>query len=104
MQYLTIWLNIYQALLAKQLYDKESLNNTDQEAENDPWWNIKINIVETIRNLLIYLTAKKNDVLVHQSLSSFLLSHFNHFGFNIMTELRRAKHIFIPTQLLKFMF
>lgn len=57
-QQLVIWLNIYKALLAKQMYEKESLNNTDQIAQEqiaqtDPWWNIKISIVETIRNLMI---------------------------------------------------
>jgi hypothetical protein len=97
-------LNIYKALLAKQLYEKEALTNTDEAAELDPWWNIKISIVETIRNLLIYLSARKNDVLIHAGLSPFLLSHFNHFGFNFMVELKRAKHIFLPVQLLKFMF
>jgi len=52
-QYLAIWLNIYKALVAKQLYEKEAMSNTELIALNDPWWNIKISIVETLRNLLI---------------------------------------------------
>jgi len=45
------------------LYEKESLSSNETDAENDPWWNIKITITKTIWNLLIYITANNKNIL-----------------------------------------
>ena len=58
---LTIWLNIFKAVINKPLFEKEGAGFTDALAKGDTWWKIKSSVAKIVWNMLMKITNKKDN-------------------------------------------
>jgi len=50
---LDTWFNIWEAVITRPMFEKESPALDEEKIISDPWWNLKITVAETLSTYFI---------------------------------------------------